>query len=71
MYFDTAFSLDKIDKDLLIKIIRKNGAENILFATDCPWGAQKEFVEYFKQLPLNDEEKELISHKNAEKILSI
>ena len=71
VYFDTAFSLDKIDKDLLIKIIRKHGAENILFATDCPWGSQKKFVEYFKQLPLNSEEKELISHKNAQRILGV
>ena len=69
VYFDTAFSLDKIDENLLIKIIRKHGAENILFATDCPWGAQKKFVKYFKTLPLTDEEKELISHKNAEKLL--
>ena len=71
VFFDTAFSLDKIDKDLLIKIIRKHGAENILFATDCPWGSQKKFVEYFSSLPLTDEEKELISHKNAEKILGM
>jgi len=71
VYFDTAFSLDKIDVDLLIKIIRKHGAENILFATDCPWGSQKKFVEYFSSLPLTDEEKELISHKNAEKILGM
>ncbi len=71
VYFDTAFSLDKIDETLLIKIIRKHGAENILFATDCPWGAQKKFVEYFKTLPLTEEEKELISHKNAEKLLGL
>ena len=69
--FDTAYSLDKIDEALLLKIIKKHGAKNILFATDCPWGEQKKFVEYFKTLPLSEDEKELISHKNAEKMLEI
>lgn len=68
---DTAFSLDKIDVDLFLKIVRKHGAKNILFATDCPWGSQKEFVDYFKTLPLDEEEKDLISHKNAQRLFGL
>ena len=69
--FDLAYSLDKIDKEQLVRIIRKHGAQNIYFASDCPWGSQKAFKEIFEQLPLDTVEKELISHKNAQKMLGI
>lgn len=68
--FDTSYCLDKIEVDRFLRIVRKHGADKILFATDCPWGSQKEFVEYFENLPLTAEEKELISHKNALSILN-
>lgn len=69
LYFDLAFCLDKIEPQRLVGLIRKHGCDKILFATDSPWSDQKEFVELFNALPLSDEEKELISYKNAAKIL--
>lgn len=69
--FDLSYSLLDIDKPLLLEIIKNHGAENILFASDSPWGDQKEFKEYFEALPLSKEEKDLISYKNAMRIFDL
>ena len=69
VYFDTAFSLNKMAPDLFIKMCRTHGTDKILFATDCPWGDPSEFVNYFCGLSMTEEEKEQILHENAEKLL--
>ena len=51
------------------KIIKAHGAEKILFASDCPWQSQTESIRQLERLNLTADEKELISHKNAERIL--
>lgn len=57
------------DEDI-ISVIRRHGADRILFATDSPWNGQKEYVERFKALRgLSDAEKDMILGKNAEKLL--
>lgn len=71
VYFDLAFSLDRIDTELLCKIIEKHGSDKILFATDSPWASQSEYKRIFNSLSLSDSEREAITHKNAEKILGI
>ena len=69
VYLDLAFVFDKMKTDDIINVIRSHGAERILFATDSPWSDQKESIEALKQLPLTDDEKQAIFHRNAEKIL--
>ncbi|MGN0323026.1 MAG: hypothetical protein ACI4DZ_07930 [Oliverpabstia sp.] len=54
-----------------IRMVRKHGAEKILFATDCPWTEQKTCVEVLKKCALTDWEKELILSKNAMQLLNI
>ncbi len=71
VYFDLAYCLDKISKEQLMRIINNHGSDKILFATDSPWSGQKEFVEIFNSLPLNQQYKDNISYKNAAKILSL
>ena len=39
------------------------------FATDSPWGGQKEFAEYFRNLPPSDEEKEGLPEEMQESFL--
>lgn len=70
VYFDTAFVLDRYPKTCT-EIIRAHGAERILFATDSPWADQGEYVKLFESLALTEEEKALISYRNAEKLLGI
>lgn len=71
VYLDTAFLEDYISDDQLLRIIRKHGAEKILFGTDCPWSGQKESAERLERLQLTEEEKKLIFSGNAEKLLGL
>ncbi len=65
VYIDISYTLDKIDLAQLMRIIKKHGSDKILFATDSPWAGQKEFVEIFNSLPLNNKDKDNIAFKNA------
>lgn len=52
-------------------LIRAHGAERILFASDCPWGDPGEGIVFVRSLPITEEERELILHKNAERLLGL
>ena len=65
---DTAAVLD-LYPERCLEIIRRHGAQRVLFATDSPWRSQKQFVELLRSLPLSVQERENILHNNAEKIL--
>lgn len=69
VYFDTSYVLNKMDTEQLVRIVRNHGADKILFASDSPWGGQKEFVDYFKQLPFTKEEQKMIESQNAKILL--
>lgn len=72
LYFDTAFSLGKIDwnqegiKHNVIEsnlsplefsqLVKAHGADKILFATDSPWASIKEYVTFIKTAPLLTDE---------------
>lgn len=71
VYMDTAFLEDYISDAQLVRIIRKHGAEKILFGTDCPWSGQKESMERIRGLNLTEQETEMILGGNAEKLLEI
>ncbi len=71
VYLDTAFIGEKCSDELMEKIIKKHGANKILFGSDLPWMSPKEVVEKLNRLNLTNEEMELILHKNAEKVLKI
>lgn len=70
-WFDTGVVFGYIKDEQFLRIVRKQGAERILFATDSPWGDQKVFVEHMNELPLTDDEKQMIFHTNAEKLLDM
>lgn len=71
IYLDTAYSITHISEVQFIRMVRKHGADKILFASDCPWAEQKTCVEILKKCALTDWEKELILSKNACRILGI
>lgn len=71
VYFDISFSLPMISDDQMLRIIHNHGSERILFATDSPWGGQKETVQHVEQLPLTDKEKDAILYQNASKLLEL
>ncbi len=87
VWFDTAFAIGPItpddaksgvpylntnlSEDAFMRIVRKHGADQILFATDSPWESQKDYVARIEAMPLNKEEKEMIFSGNARKLLHI
>ena len=70
-YFDTAYVLDKMSIPQFVRMVRNHGTDKILFATDSPWGGQKEFVDCFNAIDLTEEERILITQKNAERLLKM
>ena len=71
MMMDTAMVSVGLPPETAARIIRKNGAENVLMGSDMPWAPTKEAVDYIQSLPLTDREKELIMGENAARLLGI
>lgn len=71
VYFDVSVIARYIDKEQLFRIIRQQGAERVLFGTDCPWDDPDNEIRMINSLPLSDNEKELIFYKNAERLLNL
>lgn len=85
VYLDTAFSIgdfhwvkeeEKKDfrmltDDEFVNMVRVFGSARILFATDSPWASAGDYVERIGKMPLTDEEKEDIFHRNAERLLDL
>ena len=71
LYMDTGVIYRYITQEQLLRIIRKQGADKVLFASDCPWDEPANEIVLINSLPFTDEEKELIFHGNAEMLLNI
>lgn len=84
VYLDTAFSYGQIDwvegaehkwklatTEQFLKIIKKHGADKILFATDSPWSSQKKSIEDIRNLPVSDAVKNKILGENAKHLLDL
>lgn len=71
VFLDTGYCLDKYSEKDLLDIISLHGADRILFATDSPWGGQKEYVEILENLKISDDDKEMIFSSNAKQLLKI
>lgn len=71
LYFDVSVIASEIPRDQLLRIIRKHGADRILFASDCPWDMPSNEINMINELPLSDEEKELIFRENAARLLKL
>lgn len=77
IFFDTAFSLDNIpvagmlSKEQFVRMVRKHGAEKILFGTDSPWSDGASDVEWIRQTSLTENEKNMIFSENIKKILAV
>lgn len=70
-YLDTSSSFFMLGAKRSEELIKMYGAERILFGSDFPMTCADTELETFLSFNLSDEEKELILHKNAERILNI
>ena len=87
VYLDTSFSTGEIiprrdfnwaaedlkllDAAQFMEFIKVFGAEKILFGTDSPWTSPKTSIDFIKNLPLADDDKNKILGLNAKKLLSL
>lgn len=68
VYVDTSSTLYALPPRRAVEVIRAYGVENVFFGTDFPlWDAVEE-LERFDALELSEHERELILHKNAERV---
>ena len=71
VYFDTSSTLWKLPVPEADKIIKAHGVEKFLFGSDYPmWDHEGELAR-FNKLNFSAEERELVMHKNAEKLLGL
>ena len=86
IFMDTSFSTKKIpprpdsvwkaedlnllDEKKFLQFIKVFGAEKILFGTDSPWTSPKDSMDFIKELPISDDDKNKILGLNAQKLLS-
>lgn len=71
VYFDTAYILRFVDKKKFKEIIKRRGADRILFATDSPWSEVKRDVEILKSFALEKTVEEKLFSLNAKRLLRI
>lgn len=71
MYVDSCSSLPYLPKGKVEEIIRKYGADRVLFGVDYPMWNPSEELARFNELKLTEEEKEKILYKNAVKLYNI
>lgn len=69
VYVDTSSSLYALSPEEAVKIIHRYGADHCFYATDYPMWNLDEELQRFMALPLTDEEREMILHKNFERFM--
>ncbi|MCR4617036.1 MAG: amidohydrolase family protein [Lachnospiraceae bacterium] len=85
VWIDTAFScgkmhpltdgywsesdLDLLSPDKFMDMVKAFGPDKVLFGTDSPWSDQKESLDFIRNLPLSDDDKNLILGENARTLL--
>jgi predicted TIM-barrel fold metal-dependent hydrolase len=71
MWVDTSSSFYSMDNDRAFALIRAWGAERVLFGSDYPMWSPVDELNKLKSLPLTDDEREKILHKNRETLLKL
>jgi predicted TIM-barrel fold metal-dependent hydrolase len=71
LWLDTAYCANDCPPRQFVEIVRAHGADKILFASDGPWGGQRENLQYLRNVGLTGEELQAIEGKNAEILLGL
>ncbi len=67
---DVSYSFGHIKDEQFIRIVRNHGTDKMLFATDSPWGGQKETLDFINSLGFTKEELNKILYLNGAKLLN-
>ncbi len=68
---ETSFAIQFLGNERAAGIIRRHGAEKVLFGTDWPWQNQRDEIERINALPLTNQQKRDILLKNAASLLGL
>lgn len=71
IWLDISYSMDQMEDAQFLRIVRNHGTNRILFASDSPWGSQKDAKEHLKKLGFTEEEIDSILYQNAASLLNI
>ena len=69
VYVDCSSSLYALEPEEAVKIIHRYKADHVFFGTDYPMWTPKEEIERVLALPLTEEEREMIFHRNFERFI--
>ncbi|MBP5578072.1 MAG: amidohydrolase [Ruminococcus sp.] len=69
LWFDVSVISRYISDEHLLRIIRMQGADKVLFGSDCPWDDPANEIAMIERLPLTEYEKERIFFRNAEELM--
>ena len=70
-YYSGGHDCDMLSEKEFVKMIRAFGSERVIFGTDSPWASQKECVNEFMSLGLDDNEKENILCNNVAGLMKL
>ena len=71
LYVDCSSAMPWISDEKTVEIIRRYGAERVLFGTDYPMWSPVSELDRFMTLPLTDEEKRIILGENVKKVYEL
>ncbi|MDE7311656.1 MAG: amidohydrolase family protein [Eubacterium sp.] len=71
VYLDTAYTAGIIGDEIFLNILKKHGANQILFATDSPWSGQAESLAHIRRLVTDEKERDQILGQNAQKLIAV
>lgn len=70
LYIDTSYSHYVLQDEGMVRMIKKHGADRVLFGSDSPWKRADDDVRTIMGFDLPLEDKEAILYKNAAALLS-
>ena len=71
VYMETSFSLEELGPQRAGDMIRRHGADRVLFGSDWPWRKQGEQLQQIQSLGLGNGEKQAILYRNPAKLLGL
>jgi len=71
IYLDTSMGFEYFSREQFLRIVKKHGADKILFGSDSPWSNAEGEIKRLKQLPLSPVDIDAILSGNARRILKI
>lgn len=71
IWLDTAFTASLIDEKLFGEIVKKHGADRILFGSDLPWSNPEKEKALVERLSVSDGDKDKIYWKNTAELLEL